>query len=193
MSATSIKKSELKNIIKEMLLEMIKDGSLNEVFVAASPKIQAATANTNSTNKSMLELAFADTAMNELHKHQQAVDPNQMLHAFQQQQMNPNPMMNGMFPQNNMVNVPPLGMGMMQPQQPQNWNNQQQMMPQQGWNNQQQMMQPMPQQPQQGMNRWAALAFNSPIVNRPSKEGSPLLGAINEEGFLPGQGRGRFG
>jgi hypothetical protein len=170
--STSIKKGELKSIIKECILELIKDGSLNEMFVAATPKIQTAVAGiANPSEKQLLELAFADTAANELPKHMNAMnfDPMTTMNQFN----------NGMVSVPQLAQQNPWGM-----QQPQPW----QMMPQPQMQN---MMMPQQQQPSgQSMNKWAQLAFNSPIKNRPNDNNALMVG---QDGFLPGQGRGRFG
>lgn len=180
-----IQRSELKMIVKECLKELISEGAFNNLMTEAMgsvpqqqlappyygqpqpygpprPMNPAARATAQSMAKTPEEAALYETIFADSHQTMMAqdgasVDPRDIARyqqanyqQYQQQQYFEQPQ-NGYYQQPQYAPQ--------QPQQPQYMHRQNAM--QQG-------------QPPRGGNRWADLAFNSPIKNRPiSEEGGP--------------------
>ena len=179
---TKIKRSDFKNIIKECIIEMVKDGSLASAYnqrqetqlvqqqLATNPmvRIAASQAGKNPNEIKILENILADTAATTMQEQMQN-DPFGSMDAGVQ------------FPQGI---APQSGY---QPQ-PQNLVHVPQAQPFYAQQSPQYLQQPLPQQQRQApASTWARLAFNSPIKNRPNADGSSASGA------LPGQNFGNFG
>ena len=210
-----IPRSEFKAVIKECLKELINEGALNNVVsqliqtqgipVAQNqmsnmqqnnptmdPRIQAVAQSVarNGADAKLYEAIFADAVGTMAY--QNGVDPQLMMQGN-------NNMMGNMMPQPQMMNqgyfggypqqMMPNQYGM---QQPMPMQQQPMMQMQQGTSQQLMLHQQNPQQPQQGggggMSRWAQLAYNSPIKNRPDSEGGLTLG----NGGSPGSNMGKF-
>ena len=213
-----IPRSEFKVIIKECLKELIAEGALNNTIsqliqtqgipvngmqqqqqmmqqnnMPLDPRIQAVAQSAARGGDSKLYEAIFQDALGTV-AYQQGGDQQAMMQntfdgmggmgGMGGQQM--------MMPQGGSMNNGYYNNGY--PQQPQYMNMQgpmmqQQMMPQQP---QQQLalrqQGGQPQSPAGGMSRWAALAYNSPIKNRPaSEDGGPLtLGNIGPAGSSMG-------
>lgn len=201
-----VTKSDLKNIIKECLTEMISDGSLNsaisavitEQVVMQNPAIRSAAmaaGGGNPQQTSIMGQIFADTAMN--HGNDEAVAMSRLSNtmAIQQQMAFPvqQQAMMGMpqqqvFPQQQQMlmqeGMPGFGLSMprnqLPPADPSSMAQ---------FQAQQNMVVQHQQQQSPFVSNWARLAFNSPISNRP-KSGA----AGGSGGFLPGQrAGGQFG
>ncbi len=190
--------SEFKNVIKECLKELIAEGALNNTISQmiqtqgiplsnvnmqnthpqVNPAIQALAQSMtrNGGDSKLMEAIFAD-AYNTMH-YQNGVDPQNMMQNMGGMMGNP------MMPQMNQgyFNGYPQQQMMQMPQY------QQQMMPQMQM---QRPMMPAAQQGNSGMNRWAELAFNSPIKNRPDAEGG--FGGSFANSGPPGSNMGKFG
>jgi hypothetical protein len=196
-----IPRNEFKTVIKECLKELISEGALNNAIaqliqtqgipvtgmqgaLPTDPRIQAVAQSVarNGGDAKLYEAIFAD-AMGTM-AYQNGVDPQLMMQPNNMNNMN---MMQPMMSQAPMAgNYYPQGYQQpMMPQYAQQMPMQQPMMPQQP---QQQLM--LHQQQQGGnISRWAQLAFNSPIKNRPDGDGA-LPGMGN--GGSPGSNMGKF-
>jgi hypothetical protein len=146
MAVTKVNKSEMKQLIREVFMEMVAEGK-----IPATTQVPG----TQQPQGSVLERILTDTAMTSLPVAMQAEAAMGMQQGYGGYQQMP-------------------GYGY----------------PQQGYGPPQQMhgqgLLP-PQHHQQTADptkRWASIAFNSPIKNRPGSESS---GFGNPDGFLPGQ------
>lgn len=161
MAATKINKSELKQLIREVLTEMMGEGKL------APPQAQG----------NVLERVLADTAVTSFPIAMQAEAAMgmgmQQGYGYQQQPSQG-------------YGYPPQGPQYPPQQTMPGWGYQQGYGPPQGMPmNGNQGLLPPPQQTQgDPSKRWASIAFNKPISNRP---GSETSGFGNSDGFLPGQ------
>lgn len=196
-----VTKSDLKNIIKECLTEMISDGSLNSAISAViteqvamqNPAIRSAAmaaGGGNPQQTSIMGQIFADTAMN--HGNDEAVAMSRLSNtmAIQQQMAFPpaqQQVMMGMPQQQMLMQEGMPGFGLSMPRNqlpPADPNAMAQFQAQQNM-----AVQHHQQQQSPFVSNWARLAFNSPISNRP-KSGA----AGGSGGFLPGQRTGgQFG
>lgn len=212
-----IPRNEFKIVIKECLKELIAEGALNNAIaqliqnqgipisgmqnvMPTDPRIQAVAQSVarNGGDAKLYETIFTD-AIGTM-AYQNGVDPQQMM------QNNMGAMggmgMNGMMPQQQMMQQPMAGnyyqdfgqqpqqMMPMQPQYMSQMPVQQQPMMQQPQNQLMLHQQGQQQQGQGGgISRWAQLAFNSPIKNRPDGEGGmPGMGNSGS----PGSNMGKF-
>ena len=184
-----IQRSQLKEIIKECIKELLAEGSLNEMFVPQGnqqmlhmnqpkqqldPRVRSVAASVGKTPKerAMFESILSDTLNTAAEQQAGEVDPQYWNQEYQNQLQQQN---------NNtgMVHVPQINQmyGMQQqPQQPQY-----PAMMQQGYGNTGYQQQPMNNMGAGYSSPWARLAFNSPISNRP-KDGV----GVSNSGFLPG-------
>lgn len=162
MAATKINKSELKQLIREVFMEMVAEGKITS---------QNQTPGTPQATGSVIERILADTAMTSLPVAMQAEAAMGMQQGYGYPQQNPG------------YGYPQQGYGPPQPMPGYGY-------PQQGYGPPQPMynqgLLPPQQQPPTAdpTKRWASIAFNSPIKNRP---GSESVGFGNPDGFLPGQ------
>lgn len=201
-----IQRSELKAIVKECLKELIAEGALNNVIseamqtqqmpmmnygypqqmsimpnsmgVSGKVKTVAGSIAKTSEEAKLYETIFSDAEMTMRQQDGSDVDPQNVIRNMQMQA----PTQDYYFQQQ-----PQYNQGYMPP--PQQY--------------QQPYQQPVPQQPQfmhnirgqqpqrgnqsQG-SRWASLAFNSPIKNRPDASG----GSVGSLGGGPGTNMGKF-
>lgn len=163
MATTRINKSELRQLVREVITEMIAEGKLT-----AAPQAQTQ----QQTPGSVMDRIMADTAMNSLPIAMQAEAAMGMPQGY-----------GGYGQQMPGYGYPQQGYGPPAPMPGYGY-------PQQGYGPPQAMhgqgLLPPPQQSQAAdpTKRWASIAFNSPIKNRP---GSESAGFGNPEGFLPGQ------
>lgn len=171
-----IQKTEFKAIIKECLKELINEGALNQIlagvlseqssvatqqYAASNSIVKAAamqTAGGNPEQAALMEQIFADTAVNSLPQHMRNEMPSMGANLASLQE----------------------GMNMNMFSSPSGY------LPQQ--------RNPLPpkqmvqqQAPVTSASRWANLAFNSPISNRPSHGAGS-----SPAGFLPGAKKGSF-
>ena len=177
-----IQRTEFKSIIKECLKELITEGALDHMVTGLvsertnqaynqsylnDPRVKMAAAQIaggNPQQTQMMEQILADTAMNSLPDQQAAMNrlPNGM----------PMPGAIGGMQQDNMLNEYGSPNG--------------------GHSLQRNPLPPREAQRQQSQSsgaasRWASLAFNSPISNRPQSGAGGSSG-----GFLPGAKKGSF-
>lgn len=180
--AIKVTKAELKGVVKECLLEMLKDPEVATMLLESlqRPTIQnpilgraAAMAGGRS---SIMGAILEDTANTTMQQQMGAFDPEQFTQS-------------GFVPPQQVFGPPPPQMPMYQQQQYQQ--PQQQMVQQQRFYGQQPQQPQRPSQ-QQFASNWARLAFNQPIKLGGADHdggGSTLGGDPN---FLPGRNLGQF-
>lgn len=169
-------KSEFKNIIKECLKELITEGALDHILTgvvseqamvhqqqlaSSNPIVKAAAMQTSGGNPqqaAIMEQIFADTVVNSLPQHMRNEMPGMGANIASLQE--------GM----NMPSSPSIGY-----------------LPQRNPLPPREAVSQLQQPVNSPASRWASLAFNSPISNRPTQGSVPGGGS-----FLPGGKKGKF-